>query len=366
MNSTVVVALELDRALSLLQNVSRPQQLFGPPGADEQAARAAQQLYRQLVRALYPDLVPSVQRDEATKATAELNRLYDEWRRLAGQTGSGWTVATRRRSYRVDGPPIRGDIANLYRASWEQDGQPISGLLKMPRRPADSDLARQEASALRALQKGDLEFADYVPGLVDSFRHRDSGSGRQRQVNVLAEVPEAVTLADVLRAFPGGLDPRDAAWMWRRLLVAVGLATRSELVHLAVIPENVLIVPESHGLVLLDWCYSVAVGGKASAWVGGWRQLYPPEVLAGQPVSPATDIYMATRLMGLLMGAGAPAAMRGFVAGCTLAQPGRRPQDAWELLRELDELLVMLYGPRKFRPFRMPAVPGNTKATRRQ
>jgi hypothetical protein len=32
-----------------------------------------------------------------------------------------------------------------------------------------------------------------------------------------------------------------------------------------------------------------------------------------------------------------------------------RPQDAWHLLGELDELLDDLYGPRRFRPFAMPA-----------
>jgi hypothetical protein len=32
-----------------------------------------------------------------------------------------------------------------------------------------------------------------------------------------------------------------------------------------------------------------------------------------------------------------------------------RPQDAWRLLAEFDELLERLYGPRTFRPFAMPA-----------
>jgi hypothetical protein len=30
-----------------------------------------------------------------------------------------------------------------------------------------------------------------------------------------------------------------------------------------------------------------------------------------------------------------------------------RPQDAWALLTELDEVLHDLYGPRRFRPFAM-------------
>ena len=47
--------------------------------------------------------------------------------------------------------------------------------------------------------------------------------------------------------------------------------------------------------------------------------------------------------------------MASFAAGCTLANPRRRPADAWELLAEFDEVLDRLYGSRTFRPFAMPA-----------
>ena len=45
----------------------------------------------------------------------------------------------------------------------------------------------------------------------------------------------------------------------------------------------------------------------------------------------------------------------GLLTGCRLANASRRPQDAWQLLAELDDLLERLYGPRKFRPFVIPA-----------
>ena len=63
-----------------------------------------------------------------------------------------------------------------------------------------------------------------------------------------------VNLGDIAS---GGVDPRDAAWMWRRLLVALGFAHRAGVLHGAVLPEHVLIHPGEHGLVLVDWCYSV-------------------------------------------------------------------------------------------------------------
>jgi hypothetical protein len=49
------------------------------------------------------------------------------------------------------------------------------------------------------------------------------------------------------------------------------------------------------------------------------------------------------------MGTKANTALSRFVHGCTDPSPRRRPQDAWRLLAELDELLDKLYGPRRFR-----------------
>jgi serine/threonine protein kinase len=142
--------------------------------------------------------------------------------------------------------------------------------------------------------------------------------------------------------------------MWRRLLVALGHAHRCGVVHGAVLPEHVLIEPAEHGLTLVDWCYSTAPGGKVPALVERYRDWYPPEVPAGQPVGPGTDIYLAGECMRRLMGRRAHPRLLAFARGCALPQLRRRPSDAWRLLGEFDELIEELYGPRKFRPFALP------------
>jgi hypothetical protein len=43
-----------------------------------------------------------------------------------------------------------------------------------------------------------------------------------------------------------------------------------------------------------------------------------------------------------------PAPMRQFVKACVLEGAKMRPDDAWGLLEEFDELLCRLYGPPKF------------------
>lgn len=88
---------------------------------------------------------------------------------------------------------------------------------------------------------------------------------------------------------------------------------------------------------------------------GRYRSWYPPEVLAGRPAGPDLDIWLATRCMTELLGPRLPDPLAAFARGCRLASPRRRPDDAWALLAELDDLLGRLYGPRRFRPFAMPA-----------
>ncbi|GAA1597002.1 molecular chaperone DnaJ [Actinoplanes couchii] len=285
--------------------------------------------YRKWAKLVHPDTVGAARRATATNAFAKLANLY----KGAGQAP---VLHGRRRSYRMDRVHASGDLAELY-----ADG---AVLIKVPRSPRDNDLMETETASLRRLwSDGDPKFRPYAPRLVESFVYEDE-TRRRRRVNVLERQAGMISLAEIRRP----LDPRDAAWMWRRLLTALGWAHRAGVTHGAVLPEHVLIHPEEHGLALVDWCYA---GHRPAAIVKARLSDYPPEVRNDRLAGPATDIYMATGLMARLIGPGMPAPMRRFAAGCMYDAPRMRPQDAWALLGEFDELIHRLYGPRKFRPF---------------
>ncbi|WP_328422337.1 MULTISPECIES: serine/threonine protein kinase [unclassified Micromonospora] len=299
-------------------------------GADQPARR-----YRELVAALHPDRLPT---DPAVRAEATEAFIHVTTRWQARQV----TVLG---DYRL-GPPVHsGDLADLYDVGDDR-------LLKLPRRPTDNDLMAREAHALRTIaERGDPRYLPYVPRLVDDFRHRDVATGAERRINVLATAPGLHDLDEVRRAYPDGLDARDVAWMWRRLLVVLGLAHRAGVVHGAVLPRHVLIEPDAHGVVLIDWCFSAPVGSTIPALVPGQEDWYPPEVLKKLPCGPGTDIAMASRCMTSLMNRQAPRELLNFAHGCRQRSLDARPDDAWRLLRELDQVLDRLYGPRTFRPF---------------
>lgn len=315
-----------EEAVTAIEKAAAPADLF--PAGD------APRVFRRLARLTHPDAYPH-DRDAGRSAAAfkRLTELYDQY---CGRTPAGPQLTA------------RGDIADLFRAAG------AATILKIPRDPADNDLMAREAAALTALRATSSEYLPFVPELTASTRQRDPATGAVRRTATLGWLDGFVTLADVAAAYPAGISPRDAAWMWRRLLTAIGFAHSAGIIHGAVLPPNIMIHPEMHGLVLVDWCYSATGTTRIPAIVERYRDWYPPEVPAKDTPGPYTDIAMAAATMTALMGRQAPWQLTSFAAGCQLPQPSRRPAEAWPLIAELDELLERLFGPRRFHPFTMP------------
>ena len=332
-------------AVHLIEHRSATE-LFGRTGTDGRPTTDARRRFRTLAGTVHPDRAEATDRDTAHRAFTRLTRLWHEH-----TAGTGGTVTIDRVTHRWGALLAAGDLANVYRLDGGDDL-----VVKLARDPGDNDLIGAEVDALRRIADlGDDRFVAYLSRLVGTVRHRDPATGVERVGTVLSRLDGFHTLAEVAAAHPDGLDPRDAAWMWRRLLVGLGHAHRAGVVHGAVLPEHVLIHPEKHGLVIVDWCYAVPIGGRIPALVSRHRSSYPPQVADRRPADPSVDLHMAARCMAGLMKQLAPTPLRGFVRGCTLPDATRRPHDAWQLLSELDETLERLYGPRRFRPFRMPA-----------
>jgi hypothetical protein len=269
--------------------------------------------YRRWAKLIHPDAVGAQRRATATDAFAKLAALYEKRSALTETPNQPWGS---------------GDVADLF-----ADGD---RLVKIPRNPVDNDLMETEAAALRRLwTDGDPRFRPYAPRLIETFVHEDD-ERRRRWVNVLERQRGMGSLAEV----KGDLAVPDAAWIWRRLLIAIGWAHRAGVIHGAVLPEHVLIHPGRRGLVLVDWCYA---GHRPAAIVRAREDHYPPEVRHDRTAGPATDIYMATVLMTRLMGSRMPVPLRRFAAGCTYDAPRMRPQDAWALLGEFDDIIPSQY-----------------------
>ncbi len=331
------------------------------PVADHVAQKTA---YRQMMKLVHPDRVESSLRTEANELVRLLGAFYTEAQAAAKTSSYGRkvtkTTMSSRRMKHVLGPEfsVSGDVTKLFRAMSDATAD---SLVKVARQPVDNDLLAAEASTLKLLQSqsGD-EFRRFYPELLDTFLVPD---GRKRlRVNVLSYMDGFYNLEQVRKFRPGGLEPLDAAWVWRRMLWALGRVHELGVVHGALTPAHVIIHPAQHGVLLADWCYSLQTSDNTfshlKAVVPSRRSWYPASVFAKQPTSKAADLSMAARTMIYLLGGDAlsmsmpnqvPSLMQRYFMELVT---GKNSGSAFEQLERFDTVLQTLgvpYFPRRFK-----------------
>jgi serine/threonine protein kinase len=270
---------ELERISDILERATTPEEVFGMlAGTQQEMLDAGQAIFRQIAKVTHPDLYagkPAWAR--ANQAFTLLTRIWEQARTkiVNGTYGmqsdfEPFTLQTPTTTYTVDRLLARGDICMLYAGHAVGNSPKI---LKIPVQPGDNDLLANETRILKHLQtsKNYAELRYFVSQLADSFVYQEKNSGTTRQINVLEHIDGLYSLKEVHAAYPQGVDPRDMAWMWRRLLVALGFAHASRVIHGAILPTHILIQPREHGVVLIDWSYAVRTGEHISAISSTYR-----------------------------------------------------------------------------------------------
>lgn len=182
-------------------------------------------------------------------------------------------------------------------------------------------------------------FDPFFPTVVEHFRHGLD------IYTVFAYEDGFLDLQRVLGEYPKGLDGRDMAWIFRRVLAALGAAHQVGLTHGQLNePQHVLVHPTKHGVIILDWTLAESLADTVTPVPGGTF---------------SCDIADAARLMIRLVGGDpdtkampdtVPVQLRTFLR--TKATPVET--DAWVVLEKFDTLLERLWGPRKYRPLDIP------------
>lgn len=350
--------MKFTELLKCVEHADTAEEIVGPD--DEGRAKRVKRARAEL----HPDRHTGTDKIQAEHAFARLEELLGkEKRHIDAVEHASLDITTRKRTYLVDGLAFKGKIANLYNVRYLRDDQEKRGLLKVARAPRDNDLINAEASALNLVWKArdDNDEPDkripFYPRPEELFTYRDPTTHIDRRAIVQRRLTGFVSLDEVSQYFKDGLDVRDIAWIWRRVLGGISLAHDLGRVHGSLTPAHILIHPEVHGVQIVGWGQSVEIDQPIKL-LGDRRNFYPPEVLNKEPASTATDIYTLTKTMWSLVNHRSPGYGRfaAFVRGCTFDRSKTRPQSALALLEEYDELLGRLFGPRTFRQF--PAFSG--------
>lgn len=296
-----------------LMNAASASDAFADAAGD---ARRTTRLYRVLAFAVHPDRadLEGITASDAESATTRLNAFYEQVKTAA----AGPTAAKPQASAHLVGEHatyvLGARLSQTTLISTYATDQP--GVFV--------DISRHEraytdALLLAAEKMSAAGMSAFVPEILDN------GVTQDRPWVAFWILDGAVTLRQVLTAYPGGLDGRDWAWMFRRILMTLDIAGT----HGGLDLDSILIHPEQHGVIITGW-------GRANYD----RKLADevPHVLDNTALASICERMLAATERRQVQ----------FAAKAEGVAPG-------ELLRQYDLLLHHLYGERRYRPFSMPA-----------
>lgn len=87
------------------------------------------------------------------------------------------------------------------------------------------------------------------------------------------------------------IHPEDISWMTQRLLQALHYLHSFGIIHGDVKPPNIIVQPEVHNAILVDFGLSTIKPTKKSSATGYTSMFAAPEIIQGKPPIPESDIY---------------------------------------------------------------------------
>ena len=283
-------------------------------------------------------------------------RPEDRGRQRVRVEGHTWVVL---------GRLARGDGSDVFLA--RRDARLTEHVvLKMLRAPEDADLLRREQRALKRLEASEAQGAPFFRTLLPQRVRHGAATlvSPRRGAGPLTSVFRwrsgfTHTLEDARAAYPAGVDPRAAVWMWKRLLELLGWVHRSGWVHGAVLPDHALLHARDHGVVLVGWSAATWAEGAPEAlpcFSRAREAFYPKALRDGVACAPAHDLVMSARVIAHVLGGGpeavpakVPAPVGALVRRCAA---GDLPtEDAWALKDAVAAAAKQVWGPPRYVKF---------------
>ncbi|MDW9478685.1 hypothetical protein GOB57_08205 [Sinorhizobium meliloti] len=302
--------------------------------------------FRELAQAWHPDVN---RHPKALQVFAHISRLHDV---ATGRSAPAKTTARRSpaKSWKL---AAGGEIAVRPKAIHRGplgDVIVTSGTVAYETVTGFEDVAEAEARAVQSFKFGSDAMKKANENFLPRLKRRLDAVGLT--VNVYHRPADTVLLTDLARHLGGRIPPTHVAWIVSSLENMACYLNWLGVTHGAIAPENVLVSPAMHSIVLVGgWGYSTPFGQRPKALPERTLSLVPRLAVRGKAADPKVDLTLiratAQELLGTSGGGGlalmkdVPDALRMW-----LSLPPR--ENAIEDYQSWEKCLVESFGPRKF------------------
>ncbi len=181
--------------------------------------------------------------------------------------------------YRITEKIAEGGFGTTYKAEHLKLKMPVCIKHALNISPTDTELLLEEARAMWDLRHWG------IPAIRDMLAMPDTSLAL-----VMSYVP-GPTLAEVKQKYPDGIDAEHVAWIAERMLNVLRYLHLHGVVHGDVKPQNVIVQPKSHTIVLVDYGLASLRPSRNTTTKGYTPFFAAPEQIEGKPPLPESDLY---------------------------------------------------------------------------
>lgn len=184
-------------------------------------------------------------------------------------------------SYRILEEIAEGGFGKTYKAIHIESGCPVCIKHASEVSASDAEMLKDEARAVWDLRHWG------IPAMRDILKMPDDSLAL-----VMSYVP-GPTLAQILemKEYKDGLDPEHVAWITERVLNILKYLHLNSVVHGDVKPQNIIVQPKHHTVVLVDYGLSCVKPTSKDGAKGYTPYFAAPEQIGGKVPLPETDLY---------------------------------------------------------------------------
>lgn len=287
------------------------------PKASKEVVEAAYSALKQR-HECHPDHLKSLKAAHAVLADADSRQEYDK--ALNDTIGKGKKIG----GYRILEEIAAGGFGTTYKAEHMKTGCTVCIKHANSISATDTQILLGEAQTCWDLRHWG------IPAMRDILEMPDGSLAI-----VMSYVP-GPTLAQICedKRYKDGLDPEHVAWMTERTLNTLKYLHYHGVVHGDLKPQNIIIQPEDHTAVLVDYGLSKVKPTRTDTAAGYTPFFAAPEQMEGKVPIPETDFYGLGMTMIFALGGDiefikvpshTPDAMVEFIKKLIKREPLRRP-----------------------------------------